>query len=484
MSIEKLEIFTGNIAEIFGDANILQNWYGETQAKKAILKPVKPTRIVNSFEQPGRCLFKTSSGPELVPQFFAVFGNKVFVMSRHGNIKTLVGELSTSIGKVYAIETGGMNSHVVLSDGTFLYKIDVMNPTTITKIDLPHEPNNPNGVEITPGALAYSNGRIVVQCKDTDFFMYSDLYAFTFDDLNFQKAEAYADIIEFLCVSNNLLYVFGKTSVQVYQPSSDSVTPFISSPNNAIGIGILNENSVQVLADRVFFIGSGETGAFKVYQMQGNQLEVISTPAIERQIARIFNPLTENSQSWSEDGHVFVAWSFNNSNETYVYDSATTMWHTRVYKDSLNLTKPWNLRNAKMNLKNFAWFVRGNDLVEFIEDKVPQQTNVDLDIVKRLRVEIPTGFKAIIKSIRVKCNTGYLAGRTATKQPELSLRFSRDNGKTFNNTMRKTLGNVGAYNTEVKIHNLGFYENPLLEIETIHNVAIEAIVVEFEVCNE
>lgn len=227
---------------------------------------------------------------------------------------TLIGTVSGSGLRMTAEGNTGL---VVLTAGTTLYST---NGTSLTTISFPDSRN--------AFAVDALNNYFLV-ASDEGRFYWSAIGGTTFDALDYAEAESQPDGLMTLKVVGDELWLFGRLSVEVWQPTGDLDLPFQRIGGRIFGIGITARDTCQKFnvggLDTVCWVGTDR----RVYRTNPNPVR-ISDNSIEEKLRRIEVSLDDNSvnpyaTTCSWDGHDFYILHIPGEG-SFAYDLSTGMW--------------------------------------------------------------------------------------------------------------------------------------------------------------
>lgn len=455
------------------------NMYPETQGKGAaadsILRSIMGTENFMDIEGECRGLYEADKGPDGFPVLFAVFGSNLYII-RDGEPYEVYNSLTNFNTPVHMCQTGGSHPHLIVVDGANVLAVD----TTLgiedmradcRTIQLPYRVNS-DSQRIVPTHCAYLYNYLIVNDSGTDAFYTSYQYPFEtetdlgqmdydlfmvnstqYKDYGFITYSEWSPDVNTALISNGtLLYTFGPKSSQIFTYNSDVDMPFVSPTNCANMIGIKAPDSLAIVGDFVFYLGSSAIGENGVYFWRGNQLQRCSTPDVERLIQGFNYPEDAVGECWMENGHIFYALTFRNDDYTLVYDVLEQVWHRRSTKGANdNLHHAWRPRFAILHDGNILFGVRDH-IVKLSKSKFTEFDDRPIIRMRRSGAMMDSYNQFIVDGIKLICNTGDF--KDANLVPQIMMRWS-DNGGWWSNQEIGLLGHQGEYGTQVDWFNLG-----------------------------
>lgn len=153
------------------------------------------------------------------------------------------------------------------------------------------------------------------------------------DPLDQSVKEGYPDNIAAVFADHEELWIFGTHwSTEVWRNEGVETAPagFVRDPGAFIHIGCVAPWSIASVAQGLYFLGGDTRGRVIAYRAQGFQPLRISTHAVEQVWSTYTTVWDAYAYSYEEEGHEFWVISFQTANATWVYDTASQMWHERT----------------------------------------------------------------------------------------------------------------------------------------------------------
>lgn len=471
---------------------------------KKILRPIEGSVSAVNFGISGvggRGLYYSSTGPgpDFQPQLYGAYNNKVYRINSDMT-KVELGSLGNNSITAKFTESGGVNSHLCVCDGYNIFVAPLSasdSDIALTTITMPKLPDT--DVNAQPTFLAYLGGRVIMNAANSDYFFYTDLGAINGSvnmvsafngDLNYQKAENISDNINALIAVNGILWVFGIRSYQIYQSQpADKFNPFIGISTAGNQIGCKAPKSVTTVNNQVFWLGSSNAGENTIFVGAGiNDIQRISTNAIEREIGKYKDATDAIGQTWAFNGHTFYSITFPTADKTFVYDLATKEWHNRSTRDPLiNVAHAWNYQFATLAYGKIYFSTYDGQYLTYLDDD--KFTEYDGRPIVRTRISpviISQFSNVIMNEFELECAIGttkILQGQGSN--PQVMLQVSHDGGYTWSNEKWKSLGKTGQYSNRAKWAGLGMGRLMVIKV-TISDpvkIIITAAKSKYTLCN-
>lgn len=233
---------------------------------------------------------------------------------------TLLGSLLTSIGPVSMADNG---LQMVCVDGPNGYYV-TLSTSVFTQIT---DPNFLGANQVT-----FQDGYFIFNKPGTQQFYISGLNAITFDPTDIATKEGSPDNIVGLISDHLNLYLFGSISSEVFYDSGNTF-PFERVQGAFLPIGCLSTFSIAKFQGSIFWLGCDEQGRGIVYRSTAYQPARISNFALENVIAGVSASNISTARAWTyqQRGHSFYCLNIPGTESTWVFDTATSLWHERSY---------------------------------------------------------------------------------------------------------------------------------------------------------
>lgn len=411
-----------------------------------------------------RGLYFSSTGPGDDSRLYACYGSRIYRINRDTTWVEL-GQVLPGSTPVRMTDNG---FKFVVADGSALYEADLLAddataPSTWKQVDLPLKAGG--DIPIRPSQVVWIRQRLIINDANSSVFYYSNPASLEFEDefgtQNFYSAEASADSIRAMLVSEDLIWLWGDRSYEVWTATGGSYNdPMSQVRGSSSQIGIQSYRSAAGISDMVFWLGSSDAGRNMVFMGQGlNRPQRVSTNAIENVIGSLSDADACIGWCYMEEGHTFYVLTFQNSNLTLVYDVSTGLWHERSTKDwntgddlswePLYAATAFNKVYYGSSLTNSLLLLQTNRYVDADDRPIVRQrvspiyfADNDPISVRELYLDMEVGTTPLLSGL----------GR----DPQAMLEVSRDGGSTWEPQGWVSIGAQGEYYfTTVKWCNLG-----------------------------
>ena len=436
---------------------------------------------------------------------YGVWGDKLYKIESNAT-RTLLGELDTNVGNVSFADNG---TELILVDGAAGY-ISVMGSNTFDKITDEYFPG------IADDDPTKAPNKVV--CIDTYFIVnrqgsneyywstpgYIDV-AFDTDrpdkfnkwnGLQFGRKIGDSDEIVSMAKSVNLLWLFGKQSIEVHYDTGDYNGQLFGRMSNAlVNFGCAAKDSVINFANTVFWIGADQKGTVGIFSAGTDFMpQRISTRGVESYMQSMPDFTDATAFSYAADGHIFICWYFPSGNQTWVYDIVTGKWHRRTH---------YNYQTGAINAHRglYCAFAFGKNLIGdrlceavyeldlnyFVNDE-PDGDGVNyINRIRTSPVQVNYGKLTRYKTLQIMMQQGVGLNDNddamVGKDPKAMIAYSNDSGNTWSSERDVAIGAMGKHGTRTRLTMLGSGRNRCWRIRITDpvRVILAGMLVDFEV---
>lgn len=396
------------------------------------------------------------TGAEVEVRGLQVMGNKLYAvvgatLYEINNVGTATskGTINTSTG-IVQMATDGNELMIIDGSSGYVYQDGAL--AGITDAGFP-----------IPGSLTYQDGYFIVTSKGTDeFFISAENDATSWDALDFGTAGGAPDNVLEILMDHRELWVFGSESTEVFYNSGNADFPFERVPGAFLEVGIGAVNSAFKEDNTVFWL---DHRGF-VIRAVGYAPKIISTRHIEFQIAQYATTSDAVGLAHTYKGHTFYVLTFPAERVTWVYDTATQLWHERA---SFPRDRRGNYHRWRANC--YAQFAGKHIVGDFENGKLYE---LDRDTYKDNGEVIPRirAAQVIHKDrrrlffnlleIEFEAGVGLVTGQGS--DPQVMLEWSDDGGHTWSNEHWVTIGKIGAYKNRARWKRMGRSRNRIYRV--------------------
>ena len=412
------------------------------------------TRIA-TLEGPGRGLYAAGNG-----RLFAVSGSKFYEITLTAAVE--YGTLSSTTGQV-GMADNGIDLLVVDGVKGYVFTFATNTFAEITDPDFP-----------TASACAFMDQYLICNEVGTRKFWISALADATdWDGLDFATKEGATDELLTLLVDHRELWLFGRTSTEVYFDSGASDFPF--ERRAFLEKGTAAADTAQKMDNSVFWLERDVNGKHIVVRADGYQPRRVSTHAVETAIDSYGDTSGASAYTMQSGGHSFYILNFPNADTTWALDVSTSLWHERDYTKS-------DGTHTRHRAQNHA-FAGGRHIVDDFEngnlyqmsDSVYTDDGAVITRQRRSPHLNANGRRLILHSFQLDMETGMGLASGQGKDPQAMLRISRDGAHSWGNEHWASAGKQGKFLHRAKWNRLGQARDFVLEVTITDPVPVTLI---------
>ena len=423
-------------------AKVLQNMYAET-------RPNGEKSMLVAYGTPGLELFvdfgatPCRGGIEFEKNSVAyvVHRGTVYEVNNAG-VKTAVGVIGTTSGRVSMAHNG---VQVMIVDGTagYIYNTSTLAFAQITDGDFPANPTT----------VSYLSRRFLVTFSGSGRYYWSDIdNGLSWDALNFANAESNPDPLVAVFSSNSQASLLGTATTEFVANSGVTDPAFTNLQGTASEWGLASAWSIAKFDNSYACLMKNRMGEVMVAQLSGYLPKKISTIDLDSIINSYSTTADATAYSYMLGGHPMYVISFPTASKTWLYDGSTGEW------------QPLKSFGITRHVGEFSFNLVGRTLVaDYATGKIytlsktaytDNGASIERQIVGET-IAMPDLSYFAVDCLRVDMEVGVGVATGQGSNPQIGLRISRDNGKTWGAQMWRTFGAAGEYTTRVEWHQLG-----------------------------
>lgn len=370
-------------------------------------------------------------------QIIGLFGPDLYRVNQFTGVGTLI---EAAVEGDLRMSAEGNESVVVLTMGTKVYET---NGSTASQIAMPDDK--------TGTAIDTLNGYFLI-ASELGRFYWTGIGLTTVSALDYATAESSPDVLLTLKVIGDELWLFGRYSIEVWQPTGDVDLPFQRIGGRIFGIGITGRQSALKMnvqgIDTACWVGTDR----KIYRTNPNPVP-IDNDAMHERLKRVADPTLIYAEADNWHGHDFYVVHLPDEG-SHACDLNTGKWHERtsfgreLFRANVSTVGPNNQTIIGDDTTNELW--------ELSEDAITDGDDpVVFEHCGLLEISGPP----------VRCNnvqTITSPGLTddPDADPMLYLAYSDDEGLTFSDEDPAPLGRQGERNLKVIHDRLPIMERP------------------------
>lgn len=307
---------------------------------------------------------------------------------------------------------------------------------------------------------AHLDGYFLALDTATSTLFLSDLLnGATWDPTQFAQRSTAPDAWIAVKILDRYVYLFGSQTSEVWYNAGTFPFPFKLHPSGLIPYGIAAAFSATDVGGSLCWLAKTAQGQGAVLQASGFTPQVISTFALQVALGSYSTLSDAVGDTYEDLGHTFYVLTFPTANATWTYDATPTLQLTSAQK--------WAERGTWISESNRydAWhplyhaFVNGQhrmlDRSSGAIFRVSSDLGVDVESRPLRRLRRPPGLWAenqrlVVSEFAVDLETGVGLVTGQGSDPQISLRISRDGGKTWGSERWRSAGAMGEYTTRVR----------------------------------
>ena len=363
-------------------------------------------------------------------------GNQLYKVTESGTA-SLIGSLGSTTGPVWMTDNG---FHLVVVDPPAMYLYDYATGLTA-----------PVGDTDFPGAscCSFLDGYIVFAVPDSQqFYITAGYDAKSIDALDFASAEANPDQIVTLLVDHRELVLFGQRTTEFWYNSGNSDFPLERVQGSVMEIGCGAKASPASADNSVLWLDNRGL----IVRADGYVPKVISTRRIEQEIASLPRSDDAVGFSYTWAGRTFYQITFPSGNKTYCYDISTDTWHQRGYTENIHAS----LASCYAHFQ--GRHIVGSRVDGRIFELSPDVYTDDGQVITRqFEASLIDGQDRHVSIAKLFLDMEVGMGNPVDPgtDPQVSMTYSNDDGKTWSSELWCSYGMIGEYQARAVFHRLG-----------------------------
>lgn len=398
-----------------------------------------------------RCGYEASND-----KLYVVVDNSVYYVDSNFN-KTLLGTIGTNTGPVNMADDG---FNLIIVDGSSnIYDYNFSGATFNS---------------IAPGFSANQVqnqfGYFILNNVGTNMFFLSDLPSgsatadVTFNNIQFASAQNATTRGLGILSSNLNLWLFNETAVEIWYFTGANDFPFQIQQGAYIEHGAVAPQAIAKSENTVFWIGRNNNGQGVVYMASGYNPQKISNHAVELAIQSYGDLSTAVAYTYQSNGHTFYCVNFNGAQTTWVFDTATGLWHERVALVNGQEQRHIAQTHAfAYNMHVVGDYQSGN--LYALSDSVYTDNGNPIRRLRRSPHISQDMDRITYQSFQLDLEPGDgTDGSGQGVDPQIMLRFSDDGGQSWSNEKWTAAGKIGHTKSRAIWRRLGYSRNRVFEV--------------------
>lgn len=407
------------------------------------------------YGRPGLSFFGDCSSPcrgllALPDRLLAVHGTTLYSVDTAG-AATVIGTINGNDPVRMAFNANlATQALIVCAAGVYRYQSGA--------VTLLGDPDLPNGVV----DVTFFDQYFVLPLADGRFF-WTGLNDTTVNALDFATAESNPDGLVGIGRIRGEIYLFGSKTTEVWANSGAASQPFERLPGGRIQSGCASKHTIVELNGTLYWVDTD----FQVVALGGGyQPQTISDRGVYEAIAAVADKATIRAFGFSVAGHSYYV--LTSSFWTWVYDASTGLWGEWTSKN----TDYWRGVASETWARKIIIGSQTEGTLYAIDETAFTENGQEIQLILRFpRGDVfPAG--GAISQIDIDIETGVgrddVPSNTDRVNPQLTLRWSVDGGKTFKGGRLLPMGAKGEYTKRVRSTRLGAFKDKgvIFQIET------------------
>lgn len=422
----------------------------------------------NINSRPGLLLFANlTTGVQVDGIFWWDEGGKVIAIA-DGNVLILNFDATTSnLGSAASTMTIGTRP-TFATDGTSVY---IANGGRIVKTDgatvfgtlYVADADAPTAVT----HIIFIDGYLIANSIGSDTFYWADVNApDTWSALSFASAEGAPDEIVAIHNFQREIYIFGKTSFELWENDGD--TPFSRIPGGFRNTGCIAPYSVVSTENGVIWLSNKK----RFVRYGGSGIEQIST-AYDKEIDSFDTVSDCIADRVDIAGRSFYYFTFPSEERTLVYNETNQNWaeagywnatlgeHERFIGNCHCFSPTWDKHFWGTSKTGGAVYLMSPDY--FNDDGNPLR-------MQKITGHISYGTNKMKRNeyLTIRARRGRILD---SSEPVMMLRYKNDE-TDWSNEIHLSLGAVGDYRNMIKINRMGIYRTRQYEFTVTDNIGV------------
>lgn len=378
---------------------------------------------------------------------YGVCGDNFYSISSNLT-KTLLGSITTTTGFVRIVGNNSTDGQLLIVDGQkgYLYNVTSGVFGQITESGFPTRPLD----------CAFFQGYFLVCQGDDITVSYSALNDGTkWDPFSFFSVNTGQGTLVGIGVVKSRIFLFKTNTAEVwYNKGVNPDLPF-AQDDIIFDSGCLATWSIQYDFGYLCWLSQDKSGVSSVMMTTGQQVQVISTPAIDNKIRNFTTPADVQSYIYKDDGHLFYVSSWTVDDFTFVADITTTLWHRmEMLPTKVNESIPYS--GKVRHLSSAHAYFKDTHYVGSYKSPVLYSMSLDYgtndgEQIRRERI-VPYFTSKTYKRVQIdrieidfRSGIGTETGTLDEQDPKAYISVSKNAGESFVNERSAPLGRVGEY---------------------------------------
>jgi len=299
----------------------------------------------------------------------------------------------------------------------------------------------------------------------------SDLLDFTtWDPTQFIQRSKAPDPLRAIRAANGYLYLMGAQTGEAWYNAGESPIPFVFHPSGLMPYGIAAPFSAEIVGAALVWVAATANGQGVVVRTPGLAVEIVSTIALANALNGYSSLDDGIGDSYEDRGHTFYLLSLGTANATWVHDAAlpaSVAWHERgTWIAEMSRFDAWRSafhafafgEHRMLDRTSGAVYRMGPSFGVDAGDRPIRRVRRSPALVSENRLLYYPAFELDLESGLGATGTGQ------GSNPQVMLRMSNDNGKTWGSEVLRSAGKLGEYETRVRWLRCGAARRRVFEV--------------------
>lgn len=423
------------------------NFYLERQElptgkSRDVLYPVPGVSTLATYTNTGGRAHFAQSGRE-----FAVIGSSFLEVNAAGTF-TLRGTMAVDQYPATICSNGDAGGQIFVTSGNNGYIFDL----TTSVFTLVRTGATRMGVHLDGFFLALDADTSTVYISEANDGL-------TWDSTQFIQRSDRPDPWIAIYVLGRYLWFFGTETSSVWYNAGTSPIPFQQHPSGSVDYGIAAPFSAAVVAGGLMWAAATSEGRGAVVRAEGFTPDVVSTFALQTAFAGYGDLDTAIGDAYEDLGHTFYLLTIQSS-ITWAYDATPTLqlppamrWAKRgTWISENSMYVPWRPMYHAFAFGQHRMLDRESGALY----RLTSDVCVDVENRPLRRVRRPPVLNVgVLREIELGVEAGLGLASGQGSNPLVTMRMSRDGGKTFGAERSRTAGALGQYDTRCSWNRCG-----------------------------
>jgi hypothetical protein len=349
---------------------------------------------------------------------------------------TRIGNINTASGFIGVTSS---TSQVMFVDGSagYVYDISAETITTITSDNFPANPLD---------CVFFNNYFVALQKNSNQWFVSAAGDALTWNSQNSVVFNAKADTLKGCAAVNNVLFIFGKSTTEVWYPQANGTFPFSYNSNMLFEYGCIATGSIAEGQGILIWLAGDKNGVGSIYMSNGTTPDKISTKAVDYALRQYGDVSDAVGFIYKEAGHIFYQISFPSANKTWLADltpdNGGVNWTNLTELDGSYHAA---ICHTYFNDKHLVGSKDSSVVYNLSSNIITQNLLPVHRVVQGSSYMLPMYNRFKVANFEVNFQGGSGNSNDPGRIPKSYLSVSTDEGHTFSHQRPAEIGRIGEY---------------------------------------